>query len=95
MIDTDGSGYLDESEGKRFLGAVGCEEAELDYYWADLLRCADTDRDGLISKEEFMQYTMGDVELDEDGEPVPGCSWPEPCRSPASTRVQPEFYFLS
>jgi len=68
MIDTDGSGYLDESEGKRFLGAVGCEEAELDYYWADLLRCADTDRDGLISKEEFMQYTMGDVELDEDGE---------------------------
>ena len=66
-IDSDGSGYLDEEEGKHFLNMVGCEVAELDYYWSDLLRCADTNADGRISKEEFMVYTMGDVDLDDSG----------------------------
>ena len=70
-IDDDASGFLEEAEGKRFLSLVGCEDAELDYYWNDLLRCADTNQDGKISKDEFMQYTMGDVDLDEDGDVDP------------------------
>ena len=45
-IDADGSGSLDEEEGKVFLTAVGAEEDELDYYWQDMLRCADSDQDG-------------------------------------------------
>jgi Ca2+-binding EF-hand superfamily protein len=67
LIDQDGSDFLDENEGKQFLSAMGCEAAELDYYWADLLRTADTDRDGVISREEFFQYTMGDLDLDDAG----------------------------
>lgn len=71
LIDDDGSGFMEEFEGKRFLGLVGCEPAELDYYWNDLLRCADANSDGKISKEEFLQYTMGDVDLDDEGDVDP------------------------
>ena len=49
-IDSDGSGFLDEATGKQFLRCSGCAEAELDYYWADLVRSADTDSDGRIEK---------------------------------------------
>ena len=68
LIDKDGSGYLEESEGKLFLSCVGCDVDELDYYWDDLLRTADANKDGKISKSEFMQYTMGDIELDSEGQ---------------------------
>eukprot|EP01043_Picozoa_sp_COSAG02_P045444 COSAG02_NODE_4152_length_5709_cov_15.912121_3_plen_1048_part_00 len=71
VIDDDGSGYLEEQEGKRFLVMVGCEVAELDYYWSDMLRVADANLDGKISKAEFMQYTMGDVDLDDNGDVDP------------------------
>ena len=66
-IDSDGSGFLDEVEGKQFLRCSGCEEAELDYYWADLVRSADTDSDGRIEKEEFLTYTVGNEDLDASG----------------------------
>eukprot|EP01048_Picozoa_sp_COSAG05_P015176 COSAG05_NODE_1800_length_4061_cov_1.555780_3_plen_286_part_00 len=68
LIDTDGSGYLEQEEGQLFLSCVGCDTDELDYYWDDLLRTADANKDGKISKSEFMQYTMGDVELDSEGQ---------------------------
>ena len=68
LIDTDGSGYLEQEEGQLFLSCVGCDADELDYYWDDLLRTADANKDGKISKSEFMQYTMGDVELDSEGQ---------------------------
>ena len=45
LIDSDASGFLEEEEGKYFFTVVGCDPAELDYYWADLLRCADANRD--------------------------------------------------
>ena len=66
-IDTDGSGFLEEAEGKYFFKTMGCDPDELDYYWKDLLRCADSNADGMISKEEFVRYTMGDLEVNDDG----------------------------
>ena len=66
--DSDGSGYMDADEGKRFLSLAGCEDtAELDYYWEDVLRTADSNHDGKISKEEFIVYILGDEELDGAG----------------------------
>ena len=67
IMDADGSGFMEEGEGKRYLQAIGCEVAELDYYWSDLKRCADTNRDGRISRAEFTQFILGDMELDEQG----------------------------
>ena len=66
-IDSDGSGFLDEAEGKQFLRCSGCEEAELDYYWADLVRSADTDGDGRVEKEELLTHTVGNEDLDASG----------------------------
>ena len=67
-IDSDGSGFLDEAEGKQFLRCSGCEESELDYYWADLVRTADTDRDGRVGKAEFLTHTVGNEDLDASGD---------------------------
>ena len=62
--DSDGSGFMEETEGKRFLATAGCAAAELDYYWQDLVRTADVNKDGKISKDEFLTYILGDEELD-------------------------------
>ena len=67
VVDADGSGYLEEEEGKRFLSAAGCDDSELDYYWSDIVRTADANKDGKISKDEFLVYILGDEELDESG----------------------------
>eukprot|EP01052_Picozoa_sp_SAG31_P023358 SAG31_NODE_1921_length_6916_cov_6.643245_2_plen_100_part_00 len=67
-LDADGSGFLDATEGKRFLQCSGCEESELDYYWDDVVRSADTDSDGRIARDEFIGYTLGHEELDAAGE---------------------------
>ena len=40
-IDSDGSGTLEESEGRIFLLATGCAEEQTEYYWNDLVRTAD------------------------------------------------------
>ena len=67
-VDSDGSGFLDEAEGKHFLRCSGCEEAQLDYYWADLVRTADTDRDGRVGKAEFLTHTVGNEDMDASGD---------------------------
>ena len=46
---------------------IGCSEDELDYYWDDLVRSADTNNDGKISKDEFVGYTLGDEPLETNG----------------------------
>ena len=66
-IDVDGSGYLESAEAKVFLRCSGCEPDELEYYLDDLLRTADTNGDGKISKSEFLQYVVGDEPLDSKG----------------------------
>eukprot|EP01044_Picomonas_judraskeda_P025589 COSAG03_NODE_7471_length_913_cov_1.664619_1_plen_232_part_01 len=65
--DADGSGYLDAGEGKRFLRLQGCREEELEYYWDDVLRVADENKDGKISKGEFLAYMLGHENLDRSG----------------------------
>lgn len=67
VLDTDASGELDESEAKLFLRSTGCVEDQLDYYWKDLLRTADSDGDGSISKKEFTDYILSDETLNKDG----------------------------
>ena len=67
-MDADGSGYMEEDEGKYYLSACGCIDSELDYYWGDLKRCADTNRDGRISRSEFLNYVVADMDLDEIAE---------------------------
>ena len=65
--DDDGTGYLEKAEGKIYLSSCGSLAEELDYLWIDLLRTADKNGDGRISKEEFLEYVLGDEELDESG----------------------------
>ena len=67
ILDMDGSGVLEEGEGKIFLRSTGCVPDQLDYYWKDLLRTADTDGDGSISKSEFSSYILVDESLTDDG----------------------------
>ena len=52
FIDADKSGYLEAEEGRMFMMVTGCEEDELDYYWSDVVRAADKNGDGKISKAE-------------------------------------------
>ena len=66
-IDDDHSGYLEEAEGKAYLSCSGCAAEELDYCWDDLVRAADENGDGRISKEEFLTYVLGAEELDGSG----------------------------
>ena len=40
-IDSDGSGTVEEPEGRKFLLATGCAEEQTEYYWNDLVRTAD------------------------------------------------------
>ena len=58
----------EENEGKLFLSLQGCVDAELDYYWSDLLRAADADGNGKVDKSEFVNYCLGDTELTADGD---------------------------
>ena len=67
-VDTDRSGYLEKEEGWVFLGVCGCDEAEIPYYWEDIVRTADEDGDGQISKEEFLTFLMEE----EDVHPISG-----------------------
>ena len=63
LVDADGSGFMEADEGKVFLQLQGCDETELDYYWSDLLRAADTNQDGRIDQTEFPRYLLGDLSL--------------------------------
>ena len=56
---------MEEAEGKRYLAAGGCAESELGYYWEDMLRTADANGDGKISREEFLVYVLGEEDLEE------------------------------
>ena len=68
-LDANDNGILEESEGKHFFQIMGAEsQAELDYQWNDLVRVADTNADGRISRDEFVAYIMADQELDEKGD---------------------------
>eukprot|EP01048_Picozoa_sp_COSAG05_P015175 COSAG05_NODE_1800_length_4061_cov_1.555780_2_plen_276_part_00 len=67
LVDRDASGFLDAAEGRTYLSLMGCDPADLEYYWSDLRRCADTDGDGRVSKTEFNKYLLSDMELDDDG----------------------------
>ena len=62
LLDADGSGALDEEEGRTYLLSAGCVPDELDFYWRDLIRVSDGNDDGLVSKEEFLRYTFNDVD---------------------------------
>merc|ERR1711865_124016 len=66
-VDENQSGFVEEEEGRVFLGVAGCSESELGYYWTDLLRAADQNGDGKICKSEFLAYVLGEEELDEHG----------------------------
>ena len=46
----------------------GCPDAELDYYFADIMRVLDGNHDGLIEKTEFLDYILGDELLDNAGD---------------------------
>ena len=63
-VDDDRSGFLEEGEGRVFLSVVGCAEEELNYYWKDLLRVADENGDGVLSKDEFLSYILEGEQLD-------------------------------
>ena len=67
FVDADESGFLEASEGKDFLFMLGTRLDELEYYWKDMLRVADTNKDGKISQEEYLRYIMGDMEVAADG----------------------------
>jgi hypothetical protein len=67
-LDADESGYLEEAEGKQYMRLMDCgEEEEVDYYWRDLLRTADMNKDGKISRLEFVSYHLDGEELTADG----------------------------
>ena len=66
-VDVDGSGAFDKAEGATFLGFCGCEAKQLEYIWADLVKSADTDHDGTVSKAEFLRYVTADVQVNADG----------------------------
>ena len=63
----DDDGFVVEREAKHFFKCTGIGDAELDYSWAEMLRCADTNKDGRISREEFNAYIMADAEVMRDG----------------------------
>ncbi len=65
MVDSDKSGFLEAAEGKVYLACSGCKSDEMDYYWSDLVRTADKNGDGRISKQEFVNYLLGGEDLDE------------------------------
>jgi len=56
------------TEARQFLRMAGCLESDLAYYWEDLLRAADTNNDGNISRDEFVVYIMGEESLTPAGE---------------------------
>ena len=51
----------------RAVSSTGCIPEQLDYYWKDLLRTADADGDGRISKLEFANYIKSYESLTTDG----------------------------
>ena len=60
LLDADGSGALDEEEGRTYLLSAGCVPAELDFYWRDLLRVSDGNDDGLAAGLSMPQPTHCD-----------------------------------
>ena len=67
-LDVDDSGFLEKDEAMEYLRIQGTQENELEYYHTDLLRCADTNNDGKISKSEFVEYVLQNEELDDNGD---------------------------
>ena len=75
-FDTDGSGYLSEAEGKRYLIAMEpkMDLNELNYFWSVLLtKVHGSPRPKVkqargISKAEFVEYVLSDQPLDDNGE---------------------------
>jgi protein-arginine kinase/Ca2+-binding EF-hand superfamily protein len=65
--DTDRSGFMEEAEGCAFMGMLLDDASEQQYYWQDMLRAHDQNKDGKISKDEFLTYALGDEELNSDG----------------------------
>ena len=35
----------------------------LDYFWADFVKSADLDRDGVVSRQEYLTYMISDEEI--------------------------------
>jgi Ca2+-binding EF-hand superfamily protein len=53
-IDSDNSGTIDEAEGRQFLEAQGVEPKLVAGLWADLLKHADSDGDGQLTRTEWI-----------------------------------------
>ena len=66
-VNLSGTGYLLAAEGKQYLSSSGCDPDRLEYFWLDFVAAADLDRDGRVSRKEYLQYMTNDEEIDEDG----------------------------
>jgi hypothetical protein len=69
VIDTDGSGHLEEAQAKVFLrGCICCKASEVDLYYTELRQAHDdTSVVGHIFKHEFLVFVLGKEQLDESG----------------------------
>ena len=63
-------GSIVELEAKVYLRIHGARAPaeEVEDYWQNMLRTADTNGDGEISKTEFLEYVLQDEELDDNGD---------------------------
>ena len=67
LIDADKSNQLEGDEIRAFLMLGGCDEHELDLYHEKAVFVADANGDGIIDRDEFIDWALSDVELDEGG----------------------------
>ena len=66
ILDADGDGTITVEELK--LAFAGQRMLSDDSLWKEMVRAADTDGDGVISKAEFYEYMMGMLKLNYLGE---------------------------